>query len=339
MRCLVGLTAVLLAMPAHAVVSIEWIEVGDPGNSPDGLGSCWEGDCGAVPYTYYIAKYEVTNSQYAEFLNAKAATSDPFGLFNETLGAYQNGGILREEGPPGEYTYFPKPGYANKPVSVVSFYDAVRFANWLHNGQGDGDTENGAYTLLGGTPTPTNGGSVARNPEARVFIPTESEWYKAAYYDGPSATYFQYPAGSNVPTVCAAPGSTPNTGNCGYSPGPCDCLTEVGAYTHSASPYGTFDQGGNVNEWNQTLHNSPGRGFRGGQWDGNASELASSSKQSNNPAGDGDSLGFRVASYVPEADASSLSLASLACLVALGRRRSRGRSAVNRPGFSGGSEN
>ena len=39
------------------------------------------------------------------------------------------------------------------PVNYVDFYDALRFANWMNNGQGNGDTETGAYTLLGGTPT------------------------------------------------------------------------------------------------------------------------------------------------------------------------------------------
>ena len=42
-------------------------------------------------------------------------------------------------------------------MNYVTWYDTIRFANWLNNGQGTGDTETGAYTLLGGTPTPSNG--------------------------------------------------------------------------------------------------------------------------------------------------------------------------------------
>ena len=33
----------------------------------------------------------------------------------------------------------------------MSWYDAARFTNWLHNGQGSGSTETGAYTLNGAT--------------------------------------------------------------------------------------------------------------------------------------------------------------------------------------------
>ena len=49
-----------------------------------------------MPYAYYISKYEVTNAQYAEFLNAKAA-SDPLGLYNASMGSDATfGGITRE---------------------------------------------------------------------------------------------------------------------------------------------------------------------------------------------------------------------------------------------------
>jgi hypothetical protein len=71
----------------------------------------------------------------------------------------------------------------------------MRFSNGLHDGQGGGDTETGAYTLVGGTATPSNGLTVTRNGNASTFLPTEDEWCKAAYDDGLSATYFNYPAG------------------------------------------------------------------------------------------------------------------------------------------------
>lgn len=49
----------------------------------------------------------------------------------------------------------------------------------MHNGQGSGGTETGADTLVSGL---TNGFVPARNPGAQFYIPTEDEWYKAAYY-------------------------------------------------------------------------------------------------------------------------------------------------------------
>jgi hypothetical protein len=68
---------------------------------------------------------------------------------------------------------------APSPIPTVldaSFFDALRFANWLNNGQGNGDTETGAYTLLGGTPVPSNGATLARNAGATIFVTSEDEW-------------------------------------------------------------------------------------------------------------------------------------------------------------------
>ena len=88
-------------------------------------------------------------------------------------------------------------------MNYVTWYDAIRFANWLHNGQGSGDTETGAYTLLGNaTPTPSNGPSITRNPGATWFLPSENEWYKAAYHNPAANSYSLYPTSSHtVPTA------------------------------------------------------------------------------------------------------------------------------------------
>jgi formylglycine-generating enzyme required for sulfatase activity len=224
-----------------------------------------------------MGKFEVTNSQYTAFLNAVAA-SDPYQLYDSGM-ADEWGGIVRS-GVPGRYTYAVKPpalngsyAYENKPVIWVSWYDAARFANWLHNGQGSGDTETGAYTLLGGTPIPSNATSILRNAGARWWLPTQNEWHKAAYHknDGATANYWEYPTGTNSVPDNNSPandtGDSANfwdgnrfaTGNSSYP------LTEVGAYRLSASPYGTFDQGGNVDEWVDGLLDSS-RAVRGGNW-------------------------------------------------------------------------
>ncbi|MEB2343431.1 MAG: SUMF1/EgtB/PvdO family nonheme iron enzyme [Deltaproteobacteria bacterium] len=306
----------LLATPASAV-TIDWVTVGDPGNAADTATNCYAANCGSVAYSYQISKYEVTNAQYAEFLNAKAA-SDPLALYSTAMaGTY--GGITRS-GSPGSYTYAVKPGFADKPVNWVSFYDSLRFTNWLNNGQGSADTETGAYTLLGGTPVPSNGLTVTRNLGANIFLPSENEWYKAAYYDGLSATYFDYPAGTNTQTVCAAPGATPNTANCYYA---IANVTDVGAYTGSASPYGTFDQGGNVWEWNEQIVSGSDRGIRGGGWSVDAGNLAASSPNHASPPLGSGSLGFRVASLVPEPGTSLLVMIGLAGLAARQERRKR----------------
>ena len=136
---------------------------------------------GAVSYQYNIGKYDVTNAQYAEFLNAKATSSDPYGLWNSYMGSNAEGGITRSGS--GPYTYTIKSGMANMPVVDVTWFDTLRFANWLNNGQGNGGTESGSYTLLGGTPTPSNAATISRNAGAQWVLPSENEWYKAAYYN------------------------------------------------------------------------------------------------------------------------------------------------------------
>src|SRR5262245_14726499 len=192
---------------------MDWVTVGDPGNSCDPQS---QGCFGSVPYAYQIGKYEVTNAQYAEFLNAKAA-SDPLELYNPnmadpTLNGNGRGGVARS-GISGSYSYGAITGREDMPVNWVSFYDALRFANWVNNGQGDGDTETGSYTLLGGTPTPSNAASITRNADASIVLTSENEWYKAAYYSALTASYYDYPAGSNVQTTCWPATTVPNRAN------------------------------------------------------------------------------------------------------------------------------
>jgi hypothetical protein len=178
MRRLLVLVALFFSLPAQAV-TIDWVPVGNPNNTADTLTNCWGANCGSVDHAYYISKYEVTNAQYTEFLNAKAA-SDPLGLYLVFMGSDPTFGGITRSGVSGSYTYTAKPGFENKPVVYVSCYDALRFSNWLNNGQGIGDTETGAYTLLGATAVPSNGLTVTRNGSANIFLPSENEWYKAA---------------------------------------------------------------------------------------------------------------------------------------------------------------
>src|SRR5438552_534948 len=86
------------------------------------------------------------------------------------------GGIAQSCSPSRTYSVIS--GRGDMPVNNVSFFDALRFANWMNNGQGSGDTETGACTLLGGTPTPSNDGTVTRNGGAIIVLTSESEWYK-----------------------------------------------------------------------------------------------------------------------------------------------------------------
>ncbi len=322
---------------ASAAVNMDWVTVGNAGNAADPLNSGSVPGIGAVSYDYRIAKHEVTNAQYAEFLNTVAAT-DTNALYNTSMGSDARGGITRS-GSSGSFTYSVKANMADKPVNYTSWYDAARFSNWMTNGQGAGSTESGVYTLTG--PTTISGITRDLNDPNQVFIPTENEWYKAAYHQpadqgGDSDNYWLYPTASNsVPTIATATatGDIANAGTnvANYSRG-ADWNDEDGNVTTvgSAGPdsesfYGTSDQGGNVWEWNETLASGGARVIRGASWFGPEFNQRSSAQDTENPTDEGRFLpdignyGFRVASPVPEP--TSLALVALGVPLLLRRRR------------------
>ncbi len=264
---------------------------------------------GAVGYSFNISTYDVTNSQYVEFLNAKDPDgTSPLQLYNSNMSNATFGGISFNNLNPAGSMYGVVSGRENLPVNYATWYDAVRFANWLGNGQGNGDTETGAYTLLGGTATPTNGNSITRNAGATVFLPSESEWYKAAYYNPVTSSYFLYPTSSTSPAR-RAPTALANHANFANAVGN---LTDVGAYSGTTSPYGAFDMGGNVFQWNEALISGSNRGLRGGSFNSISNFLRSSFRDFIDPTNELNFVGFRVASIsVPEP--STGLLAVLAC--------------------------
>ena len=203
-------------------VTIDWIPVGNPGNPPD-TAIMQDGTTGygSVAYDFDIDEYDVTNSQYADFLNAKDPTgADPLGLWNINMGIAGNYGFINYDSTAAAGSmYSVTAGTGDFPVVNVTWYDAIRFTNWLDNGQGNGDTETGAYTILGGTPTPTDGDAITRNPDATIFLPNENEWYKTAFYNPATSSYYIYPTSSDTPPIGSAPTSLPNHANF-YPDGP-----------------------------------------------------------------------------------------------------------------------
>lgn len=328
-RSVNGLAAVMFSLMVYSTamagpVLIDTIPIGNPGNASDmvtGLGS--------VGYEYRIGKYEVTNAEYSAFLNNVAAT-DTYELYDSRMNSSIHGGIVRS-GSSGSYTYSTKSGMENKPVNFVLLQDAFRFANWLDNGQPIGlqdalTTEDGAYTLNGAV-LPQDLVSVTRNAGATWWLPSIDEWYKAAYHmnDGVTGNYWVYPTSSDSPPNNSAPPGGSNSAN--YWP-TLGTVSDVGAFVDAASAYGTFDQGGNVWEQNDSLSLGNVRTIRGGSWSSFDFYLASdfsSVFDPTNPGNDLAGIGFRVATVaVPEP--TSLTLAAVGAMTAIGialRRRKR----------------
>ncbi len=332
------LAIVVLAVSAKAALAatVETVPVGNLGNAGELSGKRAGGFgpnriCGAVNHDYNIGKYEVTAGQYCEFLNAVAKT-DAFGLYNTRMDSDPLGCQITRHGTSGSYSYDFSGGTAESPkstaadwsdraVNYVSWGDAARFANWLHNGQPTGvqdstTTEDGAYRLKGVTSRKALM-AVSRETDWNWSIPSEDEWYKAAYHknDGNTNNYFDYPTSSN-----SAPGYVNNSGklSCagtafakgGIDPGNYASYdgdkgidaggkpyyrTRGGEWENSASPYRTFDQGGNVWEWNEAGINSS-RGLRGGAVDDEAGDLRASFRYYYPPTSEICYIGFRVVS-------------------------------------------
>jgi formylglycine-generating enzyme required for sulfatase activity len=257
---------------------------------------------------------------------------------------------IERSGIPGSYTYDVSPDWATRPVNYVSWGDAARFANWLHNGQPTGlqdssTTEDGSY-FLNGAITHAALLAVTRKPGATWVIPSEDEWYKAAYHKndpGPrGGNYWDYPTSSDSPpgyvndngylsgtgTPFTAGGTDPGNYATYDGDGGADGIaspyyrTDVGEWENSASAYGTFDQGGNVWEWNEALLGTPGqllRGLRGGAFDNDGNYLHAAVRCAcNYPPIGNNVIGFRVAE-VPES--TTIVILTLAGVGVVRRRR------------------
>ena len=180
-------------------LGMSFVVVGDPNNISDTSTTYIKndttqnpGDPEYMPYVqnnlgvsnraFRISKHEITNNQYCEFLNS-VATQDVQGLYDTRMGSSNKGGIVRT-GTNGSYLYTVKSNMSNKPVLFVSYINALRFCNWLHNGADYANTyqealpliENGSYEII------SDSNSVSKNSNVKYTIPTINQWHKAAYY-------------------------------------------------------------------------------------------------------------------------------------------------------------
>jgi formylglycine-generating enzyme required for sulfatase activity len=260
--------------------TIDFVGIGNPGNPNDATGY------GGVSYSYRIGKYTISQNQ------VDAATRS--GLQNVTAGAMTG----------------------DQPAANISWYEAAAYVNWLNTSKGYAPAynltyNNGSWSMALWPTTPDGNGNVAwtsggtnlyRNANCVYFLPSENEWYKAAYYDpaknGGSGGYWLYPTGSDNAPSPVASGTAAGTavynqpGN-----GPASVFQAGGL-----SPYGTMGQGGNVFQWEESAWDGNNdvsqefRGIRGGGWNDYAYALQSSTRNYlYYPDRGSDIIGFRVA--------------------------------------------
>ncbi len=260
---------------------------------------------GAVPYEYRTSIYEISQNAIT-----KATAS---GLVGVTAGAWTN---------------------QNQPAANINWYEAAAFVNFLNTNSGKTAAYNLSWngsawsmTLQSSSNAWTLGGTnLYRNKDAYYFLPSENEWYKAAYYNAAGTNYFLYPtASSSVPTSVAS-GTNPNTAVF-YASGPGYTAPAVVTAAGGLSPYGTMGQGGNVRDLIETaadgVNDSPTeiRSMLGGFWGNEAAVLSSTGNREvaavtlENP-----NIGFRVAS-VPEPSTYALLLLGAGAMYLWKRRR------------------
>jgi formylglycine-generating enzyme len=223
---------------------------------------------------FKMSKYEITNAQYAAFLNAKSIGSD--GKY--AAGTYPTQTLIyaiRASDDWGLYytssQWIPVAGYENHPVINVTWYGATEFATYVG---GSLPTEaQWEYACRGGTTTPFNTGTCLTNLQANY------QWAWA------------YPYNTCTNTETIYPGKTQAVG------------------TYPANAYGLHDMHGNVSEWcvdwyntysttAQTNPTGPSTGsyrvYRGGGWSSGAQYCRSALRADGGPYNCNNRIGFRV---------------------------------------------
>ena len=322
-----GFLTVTSPLTAAPLLIIETVLVGNPNNRPDPVDQV-----GQVAYAYKIGKYDITAGQYVTFLNAVA--TKPKDIKNQAISAAienlwipamsstkakkyvtRSGVIQRTGGGRANNPYvftiqrdmimenlYGVAASSNRPMFEISWFRAGRFANWMHNGATNhADTENGAYKLKGALK-----GVFTKTANAAWWIPSEDEWYKAAYYDPTMVTpsnagYHDFPTRNDEPNfpVAEPPPGGANSANYSRVLPEVLRLTPAGAYPNSYSYYGARDMAGPLWQWNDAIYtNAAGveqnRGMRGGSWSLGILTVHRYSPRDYPPNYEDDDAGFRL---------------------------------------------
>jgi len=240
------------------VANAAFVTIGNAGNANDTSGY------GGVSYSYKISDHEVT---IAEFTASGAGDGDE-GYWNETANGRTVGTAA--------------------PASYVSLYEARQYCNYLTTG----DVDSGYYGAGGNNMSALSHLAYATANGATYFVPTEDEWYKAAYYTG--SGYSDYANGDDVADGAPTEGGGSTGWNYNFVNSSPNYTRDVTLGTDEQN--GTVNMMGNVWEW---MEDSAGV-LRGGSFDNSESFLRSSPRFDFDPSNEYDSVGFRPVEVVPE---------------------------------------
>ena len=187
--------------------------------------------------------------------------------------------------------------WSNKPILLVSWYEAAQFVNWLNTSTG----HQAAYKFTGTQGTDfyefepwsaaeaAAGTNLYRHKDSFYYLPTEDQWVKAAYWNG-----------TTIQTYATKPGESLNPGGWNYQDDGSVMLTwDVGRGREELN--GTHNMMGNVAEWVGTkiYGNDSWRGVRGGSRSDGSSYLASTAGAYSDLTEESGDIGFRVAAEMP----------------------------------------
>jgi len=243
---------VMALLLSAGVANAAYVTIGNAGNANDSTGY------GGVDYSYKISATEVTIAEMAAATGAGGGNEGYWNDGTRTVGTAA-------------------------PASYVSLYEAMKYCNYLN-----GDVNSGYYSSIdGGVTYQANAMSHDAYAAANgltYFVPTEDEWYKAAYYDASGAGgYSLYANGTSTAPVAGT--------DANYSG---STAWVVGTGTEEQN--GTDDMMGNVWEW---MENSAGV-IRGGGYTHLETHLSSSSRYDHPPSAEYNHVGFRPVEVIPE---------------------------------------